>query len=110
MDLVTAWLLLLPAGLVVMCLAAYTLLRDASQPQSPDQSHASAVTGCRLGMLSSVLIALSGLGCLSGQACILGYTMIVLGLAGATGGWLFSKRHLSPGQALKARRSGPTTP
>ena len=91
----TVWLLLLPTGLVVMGLAAYTLLRDTSQPRSVEQLHASAVNGCRLGVLSSVLIALCGLGCLSGQASVLGCTMIVLGLAGATGGWLFYKRHLS---------------
>jgi hypothetical protein len=94
-DLVTACLLFLPAGLVVMCLAAYTLLRDTSQARSPDQVQASAVTGCRLGVLSSVLIALAGIGCLDGPVFALGSVMIVLGVSGATAGCLFFRRYLA---------------
>jgi hypothetical protein len=88
-----------------MCLAAYTLLRDASQTRSPDQLHVSAVTGCRLAVLSSVLIGLSGLGCLHGEACVLGYLMIFLGLAGAAAGGLFLRRHLAERDSPSARRA-----
>jgi hypothetical protein len=92
---VTAWLLLLPGALVVMCCALYTLLRHGPRAQSREQVHAIAVTGCRLGVLSSVMLALAGLGCLDGQAAALGWAMIVLGLLGAALGCLVSMRYLA---------------
>ena len=64
----TAWLLCLPASLVVMGVAAYVVLRDGSQARSSRELTAAAATGCRLGALSSVLLALAGLGCLRGAA------------------------------------------
>ena len=102
----TACLLCLPAGLIVMCLAAYTLLRDASQTRSPDQLHVSAVTGCRLAVLSSVLIAVSGLGCLRGEARVFGFVMILVGLTGVAAGGLFAKRHLAARPAPWATVAG----
>jgi hypothetical protein len=95
MDLVTAWLLFLPAALVVMCLAAYVLVRDGSKLHSSRQLHTSATTGCRLGILSSVLLALAGLGCLDGAASMLGWAMIILGLLGAAVGFLSSRRYVA---------------
>ena len=91
----TACLLFLPAGLVVMCLAAYTLWRDGSRARSSRQRHACAETGCRLAVLSSLLLALAGVCCLDGLASALGWAMIVLGVSGATAGCLFFRRYLA---------------
>jgi hypothetical protein len=109
-DLVTAWLLLLPAALVVMCLAACTLLRDGSHTASSRQLHARAATSCRLGVLSSVMLALAGQGCLDGPASVLGWAMIVLGLLGATSGFLVFRRYLAEPNAPRSvrRRENPT--
>jgi hypothetical protein len=103
---VTAWLLLLPGALVVMCCAAYTLLRHGPRAQSYEQLHAVAVTGCRLGVLSSVMLALAGLGCLDGQASVLGWAMIVLGLLGAAMGCLVSRRYLAETDPRSMRPPG----
>jgi F0F1-type ATP synthase assembly protein I len=107
---VTAWLLLLPAALVVMCLAAYTLLRDGSHTASSRQLHTCAATSCRLGVLSGLLLALGGLGCLDGAASTLGWAMIVLGLLGATAGYLVFRRYLAEPTAPRSvrRRENPT--
>jgi len=78
-----------------MCLAAYTLLRDVPRARSSQQLHACAATGYRLAVLSSLLLALAGLGCLDGAVSMLGWAMIVLGLSGATAGCLFFSRHLA---------------
>jgi uncharacterized membrane protein len=93
-DLVTVWLLFLPAALVVMALAAYTLARDGSRAQSWKELAVVAATGCRLGVLSSLMLAIAGLGCLTGPAWVLGWAMIVLGLSGAIGGYLVFRRYL----------------
>jgi len=92
---VTVWLLFLPAALVVMCCAAYTLLRDRARPRSWGQQQVVAATGCRLGVLSSLMLALAGLGCLHGPASVLGWAMIVLGLLGAATGYLVFRRYLA---------------
>jgi len=101
---VTAWLLCLPAALVVMGLAALTLLRDGSRAPSLTQLHTCAGTGCRLAVLSSVLLALAGLGCVDGAASVLGWAMIVLGLLGATSGCLFFRRCLFDTVPPRSRR------
>jgi hypothetical protein len=90
---VTVWLLCLPAALIAMALAAYTLTRDGSRARSSGQLEAAA-SGCRLAVLSSLLLALAGLACLGGAAWILGWVMIVLGLGGAAAGCLFFRRYL----------------
>jgi hypothetical protein len=102
---VTAWLLFLPGALIVMCCAAYTLLRDASGVQSWGQLRTVAATSCRLGVLSSVMLALAGLGCLDGQASVLGWAMIVLGLLGATSGFLVFRRYLAKTNPPRSVRS-----
>ena len=94
-GVVTAWLLCLPASLIVMCVAAYVVLRDGSQAQSASQLTAAAAAGCQLGAVSSVLLALAGLGCLGGAASMLGWAMIVLGLLGTAAAWLFFRRYLA---------------
>jgi len=91
---VTVWLLFLPGALVVMCCAAYTLLRDGPRAQSWGQLRTAAATSCRLSVVSSAMLALAGLGCLDGQASVLGWTMVVLGLLGATSGLLVFRRYL----------------
>ena len=101
----TAWLLLLPGALVVLCCAAYTLLRDGSRVTSWSQLRTIAATSCRLGVISSVMLALAGLGCLKGQAPALGLTMIVLGLLGATSGLLVSRRYLTETEPPQSVRS-----
>ena len=91
----TAWLLFLPGALVVMCCAAYPLVRSGSRAQSWVEVQTVASTSCRLGVLSSVMLALAGLGCLDGQARALGWAMIVLGLLGTIAGLLVFKRYLA---------------
>ena len=100
----TVWLLFLPAAVLVMGLAAYTLLRDGPRARSSQQRHACAATGCRLAVLSSLLLALAGLGCLDGTASALGWAMIVLGLSGATAAHLFFRRYLAEPRRQSSRR------
>jgi hypothetical protein len=107
---VTAWLLFLPGALVVMCCAVYTLLRDGARLQSWSQLRTVAATSCRLGVLSSVMLVLAGLGCLDGPASVLAWAMIVLGLLGATSGFLVFRRYLGEPNAPRSvrQRENPT--
>ena len=101
----TAWLLFLPAAVVVMGLAAYTLLRDGSQARMAAELTACADTGCRLGVLSGVLLTLAGLGLLGNDAAPAGWAMVVLGLLGAGAGSVFHRRHLArPGPSPSVGR------
>jgi hypothetical protein len=100
-------LLFLPAAVVVMGLAAYTLLRDGSQARTAAELHACADTGCRLGVLSGVLLALAGPGLLGGDAAPVGWAMIVLGALGAAAGYVFHRCHLAqPDPPRSVRRWG----
>jgi hypothetical protein len=102
---VTAWLLFLPGALVVMCCAADTLLRNGSRFETWSQMRTVAATSCRLGVISSVMLALAGLGCLKGHASVLGLVMVVLGLLGATSGVLVSRRYLTETELPRSVRS-----
>ena len=90
-----AFLLFLPAALVVMGCAAYATWRDAPRARSFEQLRACASTACRLSVISSLMLALAGLGCLNGPAAVWGWTMLALGLLGATASYLVSKRYLT---------------
>jgi hypothetical protein len=87
-------LLFLPAALVVMGVAACTVCCRPSRAESWEQLRARASESCRLGTLSSLMLALAGLGCLDGPAAILGWTMVILGLLGAAVGCIVFKRYL----------------
>jgi hypothetical protein len=85
----------LPVALVVMCFALYKLWRDGSRARSPRERHAVATTGCRLGVASSLMLAVAGLGCLQGPAWMIGWLMILLGLGGAITGYVVIRIHLT---------------
>jgi hypothetical protein len=101
---VTAWMLFLPGALVVMSCAAYTLVRDGARATSWRQLGVVAATGCRLGVLSCLMLALAGLGCLGGPAAVLGWAMIVLGLLGAGAGAVVFTRYLAESDPLRTAR------
>jgi hypothetical protein len=90
-----AWMLFLPAALVVMGCAAYTLWPDGSHVEAWPQLRARARAACQLGSVSSVMLALAGLGCLGGPAGMLGWLMIVLGLLGVVAGAVVLRRYLA---------------
>ncbi len=87
------WLLLfLPAAVLVMAFAAQTVWRQGRQADSSAQLEALAGKGCRLGVISSLMLAISGFGCFDGLSDTLGTVMIVLGLVGATTGLVALKQ------------------
>ena len=101
---VAACLLFLPAALIVMVVAACTLWRDEQRAQSARQRQVAATRACRLGALSSLLLALASLGCLGGPARALGWAMIVLGLLGAAGAYAVYKRYLAEPDRIRPGR------
>jgi hypothetical protein len=96
-------LLFLPAALIVMSVAAYTLWRDERRARSARQRQAAAARACHLGALSSLMLALASLGCLSGSTRALGSTMIVLGLLGATAAYVVHKHYLAEPERTRPR-------
>jgi uncharacterized iron-regulated membrane protein len=101
---VAACLLFLPAALIVMLVAAYTLWRDERRAQSARQRQAAATRACRLGALSSLLLALASLGCLSGPAPALGWAMIILGGLGAAAAYVVYRRYLAEPDRIRPGR------
>jgi hypothetical protein len=106
----TAFLLFLPAALVVMACAAYTVCKRSSSAAREGDVMARANAGCRLGSISSLMLALAGLGCLGSPASGWGWAMIMLGLLGATAGYLVVKRHLSEPHRSATHRGGRSWP
>jgi len=94
---VTACLIFLPAALIVMSSAGYTLWRDERRARSAWQRQATATRACYLGLISSLLLALAGLGCLNSPARVLGWVMIGLGLLGAFAAYVVVQRYLAGG-------------
>jgi hypothetical protein len=101
---VPACLLFLPAALIVMVVAAYTLWRDEQRAQSVRERQAAAARACHLGALSSLLLALASLGCLSGPAAALGWAMIIVGSLGAAAAYVVYKRYLAEPVRIRPER------
>jgi len=94
---VIGWLVsFLPASLAVMCFALYKLWRDAPRARA----------GCRLAVLSSLILAVAGLGCYQGPAWALGWLMIILGLGGAMTGSVVFQLYLGETDPTGHRRHG----
>jgi uncharacterized protein YfiM (DUF2279 family) len=87
--------LVLAVAILLMCCAALTLVWDGSRAASSAERRAVAARGCRLGVVSSLLLAVAGVACLDGPASAWGWAMIFLGLAGATAGYLVFRRYLT---------------
>jgi hypothetical protein len=102
---VLGWLVFLPVAVGVMCFALYRLWRDEPLAQSPQQRYAVARTGCRLAVVSSLMLAAAGLGGFQGPAWVLGWLMIVLGLGGVITGSVVFQRYLGEtGQPQSTRQ------
>jgi hypothetical protein len=90
-------LLFLAAAIILMCSAALTLVRDGSRAGSSAEQRAVATRGCRLGVISNLALAVAGVAgvaCLDGVASAWGWAMILLGLVGATAGFVVLRRYL----------------
>ncbi len=95
MGAVLVWcLLLLAAAIVLMCCAALTVVRGGSRAHSSAERRAAAAGGCRLGVISSLVQTLAGVVCLDSPAAVWGSVMILLGLTGASTGYLVFRRFL----------------
>ena len=99
-------LLFLAAAIILMCSAALTLVRDGSRAGSSAEQRAVATRGCRLGVISNLALAVAGVACLDGVASAWGWAMILLGLVGATAGFVVFRRYLDDAPVRPVRSAG----